>query len=233
MGRERTTTLPRNWFDPPFRNGDRLDQPTFHRLFSECPDKFKAELIGGLVYISGRVPLTHGRIHASLICWAGHYQMAVEEVEGLPNVTTLLGPYSEVQPDLTLPVRPEFGGRTADDADGYVVGGAELVAEVAFSEVSIDTHAKLLDYERYGVREYLVVIMREREVRWFVRRKDRFTPMDPDAAGVLKSKAFPGLWLDVDAMFDETATRLLATLRKGLASPEHTKFAAKLAKKLS
>jgi len=75
--------------------------------------------------------------------------------------------------------------------------------------------------------------MREREVRWFIRRKDRFTPMKPDADGVLKSKVFPGLWLDTAGVFDHTARLLLATLRKGLASPEHAKFVAKLSKKMN
>jgi hypothetical protein len=134
---------------------------------------------------------------------------------------------------MTLRVTPEAGGRTTEDADGYLVGGAELVAEVAFSEVSIELHAKLQDYERYGVREYLVLLLREREVRWFVRRKDRFSPMKPDADAVLKSKVFPGLLLHSEGGFDRHAARLLATLRKGLASPEHAKFAAKLTKKMN
>lgn len=55
----------------------------------------------------------------------------------------------------------------------------------------------------------------------------------PDSNGVLKSKVFPGLWLDTAGVFNTTATRLLATLRMGLASPEHAKFAAKLAKTLN
>lgn len=55
----------------------------------------------------------------------------------------------------------------------------------------------------------------------------------PDANGVLKSKVFPGLWLETAGVFDRTATRLLATLRNGLASPEHAKFSTKLAKKLN
>jgi hypothetical protein len=36
-----------------------------------------------------------------------------------------------------------------------------------------------------------------------------------------------------DAVFDRRATRLLATLKRGLASPEHAAFAAKLAAKLA
>jgi hypothetical protein len=43
----------------------------------------------------------------------------------------------------------------------------------------------------------------------------------PDANGLLKSKVFPGLWLDTAGDFGRTATRLLATLRMGLAGPEH------------
>ena len=31
-------------------NGDRLDQPEFHRRYLLCPNEFKIELIGGIVY---------------------------------------------------------------------------------------------------------------------------------------------------------------------------------------
>lgn len=48
---------------------------------------------------------------------------------------------------------------------------------------------------------------------------------------VLRLKRFPGFWLDSAALFDRNATRLLATLQRGLASPEHAEFAAQLARR--
>ena len=46
---------------PLFFDGQRLDQPTFHELYLQTPEKFRAELIDGVVYLrNGRVNFTHG-----------------------------------------------------------------------------------------------------------------------------------------------------------------------------
>ena len=42
-------------FVPPFQNGDKMDQKTFHALYEQTPDGFKAELIGGIVYMASPV----------------------------------------------------------------------------------------------------------------------------------------------------------------------------------
>lgn len=219
-------------FVPPFENGERMDQKTFHALYEQTPKGFRAELIGGVVHLPSPVSLRHGRPHNALGAWLAGYAAETDGTEAFTDITTIMAEDSEPQPDGTLIIFPEAGGQTRVSEDDYLAGAPELAIEVANSSATIDLRTKLADYERYGVREYLVVIVREREVRWFARRKDRFTPMKPDADGVLKSKVFPGLWLDTAGVFDRTARRLLATLRKGLGSPEHAKFVAKLAKKL-
>ena len=35
-------------------NGDHMTQPEFHRIYQRMPKEFKAELIGGIVYLSPR-----------------------------------------------------------------------------------------------------------------------------------------------------------------------------------
>ena len=45
----------------------------------------------------------------------------------------------------------------------------ELVAEVAYSTASIDLNRKKADYEKAGVKEYVVVLVREESVVWFAR----------------------------------------------------------------
>jgi hypothetical protein len=42
-------------------------------------------------------------------------------------------------------VLPECGGQTWEDADGYLCGAPELIAEVAWATESIDLHAKKSD----------------------------------------------------------------------------------------
>ena len=51
--------------------------------------------------------------------------------------------------------------------------------------------------------------------------------LGPD--GVFRSEVFPGLWLDPEALIADDMDRLIATLDRGLATPEHAAFAAQLA----
>ena len=37
-----------------------MDQKTFHALYLQTPEGFKAELIGGIVYVASPVSLRHG-----------------------------------------------------------------------------------------------------------------------------------------------------------------------------
>lgn len=217
-------------FEPPFVSGDHMDQKTFHELYKQTPEGFKAELIGGVVYVASPVSKRHGRPHMRLAHWLESYCVETPGVEGFDNTTNIQDEDNEPQPDLTLIIEPEAGGQTTEDAEGCIVGPAELVIEVSNSTVSIDRNAKRREYEAAGVTEYLIVIVRTGEVEWFTRGKRGFTALKPDAAGVLKSRVFPGLWLDPAGVFDRTAKRLLAVLNDGLASDAHAKFVAKLQK---
>lgn len=49
------------------------------------------------------------------------------------------------------------------------------------------------------------------------------------ADGLLKSVTFPGLWLDVAALLAGNGRTVFEALQKGLATPEHAAFEAKLA----
>jgi hypothetical protein len=51
----------------------------------------------------------------------------------------------------------------------------------------------------------------------------------PGPDGIYRSKVFPGLWLDAEAIFSEDLDRLIEVLEQGLATPEHAAFTAKLA----
>ncbi|MCB0160037.1 MAG: Uma2 family endonuclease, partial [Caldilineaceae bacterium] len=79
-----------------------------------------------------------------------------------------------------------------------------------------------------GVPEYLVLLTFERTVHWFVLEDGEYVAQQADAAGVLRSRIFPGLWLDVDALLAQDMAKLLSVLQQGLATPEHAAFVAKL-----
>lgn len=213
---------------PPLETGDRLDQKTFHERYRAMPPDVRAELIGGIVYLNSPMKRRHGRYGTRLIHWLGEYEMATPGTEVLDSATNILGPESEPEPDACLLILPECGGQTWEDEKGFLNDAPELVSEIGESTESIDLHAKKRDYERAGVREYLVVAVRQQRVFWFVRRRARFRELAPGPDGICRSEVFPGLWLDPGALLRRDGKRLLAVLRRGLASPEHAAFVAKL-----
>jgi len=170
----------------------------------------------------------HGRYSVRIIRWLGEYEEATPGTEVLDNTTNILGPDSEPQPDGSLLILPECGGQTREDRKGYLHGAPELIAEIGSSTESIDLHAKKADYEKAGVREYIVVALRTEKVFWFVRRRGKFKDLVAGPDGIYRSEIFPGLWLDPSALLRRDSRRLLAVLRQGLASPEHAAFVAKL-----
>src|SRR5437763_10747123 len=104
---------------PRLHNGDRLKQPEFHRRYGACPGPEKFELIGGTVYMASPARRPHSRYQEELGYAFGTYRRVTPGVETLPEVTNILGEESEPQPDLTLRILSEFGGRSRVNADQY------------------------------------------------------------------------------------------------------------------
>lgn len=213
----------------PLEAGDHLDQPTFHARYEAAPEDVKAELIGGVVYMSAALRRSHGRSSAMLIRWLGAYEAETPGVEVYDNATTIMGEDSEPQPDACLIIQPECGGQMQVTVDDYLQGAPEFAAEVASSSESYDLHSKKRDYELAGVREYLVVALRQQAVFWFVNRGGTFEEKRPDADGIFRSEIFPGLWLDPAALIQWDIRGMQAVLQAGLATAEHTAFVAQLA----
>jgi Uma2 family endonuclease len=208
-------------------SGDRMSRREFHRLYEKTPDGFKAELIGGTVYVASPLKLRHGTNHPDLSGLFFVYQCATPGVELADNATVLLGDQSEPQPDLFLRILPEYGGQSRTSADDYVDGPPELVAEVAHSSRSIDLNAKREDYALNGVLEYLVVNLADHRLHWLDLRTGR--ELSPDTDGVVRVRCFPGLWIHAEALLTKDFGRLMATLQQGLAAPEHAEFVGRLA----
>lgn len=209
------------------RTGNQLTQPEFHKRYQAMPPQFRAELLQGVVIVPSPIGRGHAKNHANLMGWITLYRADTPQVLGYDNVTVMLNEESEVQPDAALMLPPEVGGQARFQGE-YVSGAPELVAEVAASSTLYDLGIKKNEYERQGVQEYLVVMSLTEEVRWFYRQENRLAPMSPDPDGIYRSKVFPGLWLDPQALFDDNIRTMFDVLRQGLASPEHAAFAARL-----
>ncbi|MGD0770118.1 MAG: Uma2 family endonuclease [Tepidisphaeraceae bacterium] len=209
------------------RSGDRMTREEFHRIYERMPEDFKAELVGGIVYVASPLRVGHGTAHSVLNAALAMYMSATPGVEAGDNVTVLLSDDSEPQPDLFLRILPKYGGQSKTTKGDYLQGPPELLAEIAYSSRAIDLHAKRDIYARYGVLEYLVLSLKERELKWFDLRANKELAADSD--GVCRVHAFPGLWIHVEAILQRNYQQLMAMLKQGLESPEHADFVAKLA----
>ena len=214
---------------PPLEPGDRLSRAEFERRYTAMRGLKKAELIEGTVYMASPVRFTHhGEQNAYLLWWLLSYKVQTPGVAVADNTTLRLDQKNEPQPDAFLMIETASGGQARIDRDGYIEGAPELVAEIASSTVSIDLHDKLEVYRRNGVREYIAWRVLDRAVDWFALRDGQYQRLAPDNEGILRSEVFPGLWLHFPAMLEGKLDVVLATLERGIGTPEHHEFVAKL-----
>jgi hypothetical protein len=213
---------------PPLQNGDRLTAEEFERRYDAMPDLKKAELINGVVYMPPPVTLDdHGGPHFDMIGWLSLYRMATPGVRGGDNATLRLPLNNRPQPDVCLIVEPSHGGQVRI-VDRYIVGGPELVAEVAATSVNYDLTEKLPLYLQNNVGEYVVWRVFDREIDWFVLRKGQYERLALSREGCFKCAVLPGLWLDPAALIRGDMARVAQVAQQGIASPEHAAFVSRL-----
>ena len=113
-----------------------------------------------------------------------------------------------------------------DPERGWLRRGApELIVEVA---ASIDLNLKLRVYRRNNVHEYVVWRVQDGPVDWFHLENGEYRRPTLGDDGIIRSIAFPGLWLDVAALSRFDSAQVLATLERGLADPVHAAIVGKL-----
>jgi Uma2 family endonuclease len=215
---------------PLLQNGDRLTRAEFERRYSAMPNLKHAELIEGIVYMPSPVRLTHhGEPHAQLISWTGYYASKTSGVRFGDNATSRLDEDNEPQPDVMLLLPAGAGSSAYVDDDGYVSGAPDLVCEVAASSVSIDMHAKFNAYRRNGVREYLVWRFEEGEIDWFELVEGRYAALPADERGIVRSRIFAGLWLDVPAILRGDLAAVFAAIDEGTSTADHVALKERIA----
>ena len=218
----------------PLVAGDKLDWDEFIRRWEGVPEMEHAELVGGVVYMPSPVSMPHAKMSFFVGHWLHHYAIHTPGCEGGTDATWRMGDDGP-QPDAFLRILPSHGGQS-DMERVYPRGAPELLVEVSLSSEDYDLHQKKKLYETAGVREYVVILLREREVRWFRLTDGKFAMQsaneneneNEDARGVIKSAVFPGLWLDVPALLAERTKEVLSTLQDGIASDEHAEFVRRL-----
>ncbi|NOK60580.1 MAG: Uma2 family endonuclease [Chloroflexi bacterium AL-W] len=212
----------------PLENGDRLTRYEFERRYLSMPEVKKAELIERVVYMQSPVRNSHGQSHSQLITWLGTYSALTPGTLVSDNATVRLDVDNEPQPDALLRLTPEVGGTSHITDDDYIEGPPELIVEIAGSSAAIDVHDKKQIYRRNGVQEYLVWRVYDRQIDWWELYECDYRPLSVDQQGMVQSCVFPGLCLVVAELLQGNIAAVLATLQKGMQTPEHMAFVKRL-----
>lgn len=211
---------------PPLFEGDELDAAEFLRRWEALPDLRYAELIKGVVFLGSPLRLDHGTTHHDVDFWLGTYRLETPGCQVGTDATWVMGDKNVPQPDLFLRILPEFGGQSRETESGYGAGAPELIVEVTGSSRSRDLGVKKELYRTAGVREYLTVELSPRKITWRHLARGRYRDLAPAADGIIRSRVFPGLWLDPGAFWKGKPLR---AVQQGLRSPEHATFVKRLA----
>lgn len=196
---------------PPLQHGDVLARGEFLRRYAAMPGLKKAELIEGIVYMASPVRADlHGIPHVDLATLLRVYATKHPGLLVADNATVRLDTLNEPQPDLLL-IREN--GQARVDADGYISGAPEFIAEIAASSASYDLHQKKRTYLRAGVLEYLVWLADENRLIWWRLKDDEFIEIEANENSLLESAAFPGLVIDAAALTSGDLAAALTKLR--------------------
>lgn len=195
------------------------------------PDVKNAELIEGVVYMASPVTGSHSDFDFLVHTWLGAYASSTPGCSGGCNGTWQM--LEDIpQPDAHLRLLAECGGRSRIEG-GYFVGAPEVIVEVSASSAAADLGPKLNLYQGAGVLEYITVLLHSQQVVWRCRAGKRFVQIRPGPDGLLRSRAFPGLWLDPAALLAGDSRRLMNALRRGLRSAEHAAFKREMKARMS
>ena len=215
---------------PSLTEGERLTRDEFMRRWEAMPDLFWAELIDGIVHMPSPVSDIHGSSHAQLSAWLGFYVAVTPGCSFRLASTWLMSEDSAPQPDLALIILPEHGGQLKLEG-AYAAGAPELIVEVSHTTSTRDTGAKLRLYQRSGVREYLIVRPGKQRIAWRELAEGTYRDIEAGPDGLLRSRVFPGLWLNPTQLWNGDFPGLAATIQQGAATPEHAAFVRKLSRR--
>lgn len=190
------STSPRSALGP-FRRGD----------YDALPAEARCELISGWIVMSPSPIVAHQVLVSLLWRLFDDYAAAVGGFAGLAPLDCVLSDHTVVQPDV-LYVAPE---RLAIVGDRRVEGAPDLVVEVLSpATMRRDRQDKLRRYAEAGVQELWLADPAGTQVEFLVNRNGVFSvrlPLD----GAYVSEVFPGLRLDLDALWAGVARRLGAS----------------------
>ena len=210
-------------------SGMELSLEEFLSRWEAIPELKKAELIDGVVYVPSPVGIDHCHLDTTIVWWLKQYKAATPGCKTGNNATwKMLG--QSPQPDSFLRILESHGGQS--NGKGKLFEGApELAVEICVSTREVDFGSKRKLYQRAGVQEYITIESFRPRIVWRSLVNGTYRPIEPDAGGIFRSRCFPGLWLDFDALHADDEIRMMRALNAGLATPEHAQFVEELARR--
>ena len=212
----------------PLCEGEQLPREEFMRRWEAMPDLKFAELIDGIVHMPSPISRIHCDFHARLFGWLWTFGSATPGCTLLPAGTWLMSDDSAPQPDLAFCILSERGGQSSIEGE-YSAGVPELIVEISYTTGARDSGIKQRLYERSGVLEYIIVKPQKRQIVWNELAAGKYREIQPGADGLLRSRVFPGLWLNAEALWNNDHTALSKAIQQGTSTPEHAGFVRKLA----
>ncbi len=184
---------------------------TYEQFLDWLDEDARAEWVDGQVILMSPASYLHQTIVGFLLRVLSEFVAAHDSGE------VIAGPFQ-----MKLPARPS--GREPDLLfvardrrhlihKTFLDGAADLVVEVISPESrGRDTLDKRYEYEQSGVREYWLVDPERHEATLFARSGGRFTKQRL-TRGRLVSSVLPGLWLELDWLWDRPFPGLQGILR--------------------
>lgn len=219
---------------PPLENGDRLSGSKFRHRYMQMSENQKAgqkiELIESRVSLSDSNRFeSYSDCQSSVLNWLGIYSTSTPGTETHSDTQLCLGADNILLPSAVLRLEG-LKGRSRISSASEIEGSPELVVEIAASRATVCLREKLQAYRRNGVSEYIVWQVLEERIDWFQLQTDSYVNAIADKSNVLKSEAFPGLWLDVQATLSKDIRRVAAVRQAGLEGSQRKAFLNQLAK---
>ncbi len=160
---------------------------------------------------------THADLSYVVSAWTAPYLIANPRLRAGANGTWHLPGQNVPQPDLALWIAEKHGGRVRIVND-YPVGAPELIIEISKTASARDRGSKLAMYREGGVSEYVTVHPKQRKIVWRQLVNGRYHELPADEDGWFRSRIFPGLWLDPEALWTRDLAGLANAVAKGVAA---------------
>ena len=220
-------SMPVQVLPPPLCEGEQLTRGEFMRRWEAMPDLKFAELIDGIVHMPSPLADIHSDFQIRISVWLAQYAMATVGCAVRANGTCLMSKRNVPQPDLALKILAEYGGQSWMEGE-YPGGAPELIVEISHTTGARDSGVKQRLYERSGVLEYLIVKSKKRQLVWHELVEGKYREIQPGADGLFRSRVFPGLWLNAEALWNCDYAALSTAVQQGTSTPEHAEFVGKL-----